>query len=129
MKHIKNNVWRLEMIKVKDSSVLYSLLRVPYDETLISILTWIDNEFPGRIIITCGYRPGDPKCHGTIPCRAVDIRSWIFKKPELRMNYINHVWQYDYKRPTMKVCVYHESKPGADDWHFHLQSHPNTRRR
>lgn len=117
------------MIRLKDSSVLYSLGRVPYDEMLLTILTWIDDQYPGMVVMTCGYRPGDPGVHGTIPCRGTDIRSWVFKNPELVRNYINHMWEYDFKRPDMQVCVYHESKPGADDWHFHIQVHSNTRLR
>lgn len=111
------------MIKIKDSSVLYSLLRVPFDETLISVLVWLDDQYPGRVVITSGYRSGN-SIHGTIPCRAVDLRSWIFKDPELRANYINHMWEYDHKRPDKKVCVYHDSGRGL---HFHIQVHPNTK--
>jgi len=116
------------MISIKDKSVLYNIMRVPYDETLIGVIMWLDGQFPDRIIITSGYRPGSG-VHGTTPCRAVDIRSWIFKDPELRANYINHAWEYDYERPNKLVCLYHESKPGADDWHFHIQVHKNTRLR
>ena len=116
------------MIRVKDSSVLFSLLRVPYDEMLMSVLIWIDDQYPGMIVITCGYRPGDPKCHGTVPCRAVDLRSWVFKDPELACNYINHVWEYDFKRPHMKVADVHPNR-GASGTHIHIQVHPNTRLR
>lgn len=114
------------MIKIKDSSVLYSLLRVPYDEMLITVLTWIDDQYPGHVVITSGYRPKDKGVHGTVPCRAVDIRSWVFKDPELRANYINHMWEYDYKRPKKQVAFYHDTGSGL---HFHIQVHPNTRRR
>ena len=112
------------MIRIKDSSILFNLLRVPYDGTLIDILVWLEEQYPGHVVFTSGFRSGDKGVHGTIPCRAVDLRSRIFKKPEEVANYINYHWEYDYKRPEIKVCVYHDSGQGP---HFHIQVHPNTR--
>ena len=114
------------VISIKDKSVLYSLLAVEYDETLIDILMWLADEYPERIIITCGYRPGDKGVHGTIPCRGVDLRSRIFKSPDRVVNYINLVWEYDHTRPEKKVALFHDVGKG---YHFHIQTHPNTRRK
>ena len=113
------------MISVKDKSVLFSLLSVEYHETLIEILVWLVGEYPENLVITCGYRPGDSGVHGTMPCRAVDLRSWTFKAPDRVCNYINMVFEYDYKRPEMKVALFHDVGKGL---HFHIQVHPNTRR-
>jgi len=114
------------MISVKDKSVLASLLMVEYDETLIDILMWLIDEYPERVVFTCGHRASDKGIHGTIPCRAVDLRSWTFRSPDRAANYINMVWEYDPKRPEMTVALFHDSGEGP---HFHIQSHPNTRRR
>ena len=114
------------MISIKDKSVLASLLMVEYDEALIDILMWLIDEFPDRIVFTCGYRAGDKGVHGTIPCRAVDLRSWTFRSPDRAANYINMVWEYDHKRPEKKVAVFHDSGSG---FHFHVQVCSRTRRR
>ena len=116
------------MISIKDSSVLISLLHAEYDNILIDIIVWLVGEYPGRIVFTCGYRPGDKGVHGTNPCRGMDIRSRNFKHPDKVANYINYEWIYDPKRPEKKVAIFHDAgKKG--NLHIHLQSHPNTRRR
>ena len=114
------------MIPIKDSSVLISLLQTEYDSILIDIIVWLSHEFPNRIVITCGYRPGDPGVHGTNPCRGIDIRSWTFKHPAKKVNYINLCWEYDSERPHKRVAIFHDVGLGS---HLHIQSHPNTRRR
>jgi len=114
------------MICIKDKSVLNSLLLVEYDETLVEIISWLAGEYPEAVVFTCGYRHGDKGVHGTIPCRAVDIRSWTFKRPDRVCNYVNFEWEYDSDRPEMKVAIYHDAGSG---FHIHLQSHPNTRKR
>jgi len=114
------------MICIKDKSVLLSLLSIEYDPKLIEILTWLAGKYPEQIIITCGYRAGDKGVHGTIPCRAVDIRSWTFKHPDRVTNYINYEWVYDSERPGKKVAIFHDAGSGL---HIHLQVHRNTRKR
>jgi len=114
------------MTSIKDKSVVFSLLSVEYNQKLISVLMWLIDEYPEQVVFTSGYRPGDKGVHGTLPCRAVDIRSWVFKRPDRLCNYINFVWEYDYKRPAMKVAVFHDVGSGP---HVHLQVHVNTRRR
>jgi len=114
------------VISIKDRSVLFSLLSSEYHETLIGILMWLAGEYPGRIVLTCGYRPGDKGVHGTKPCRGIDIRSRIFKRPDRVANYINMAWQYDPERPNKKVAIFHDAGSGN---HIHLQCHANTKRR
>ena len=113
------------MIEVKDIKVLSALLKVPYHPALDDILLWIYKR-EGKLLFTDGFRPGDPGCHGTNPCRAVDLRSWIFDNPETVCAMINNYWVYDPERPFKNVCKYHNVGNG---WHFHIQVHPNTKRR
>ena len=114
------------MIHIKDSLVLVSLFQVKYDTTLVNILTELDIKYPDHVVITCGYRKGDKGVHGSIPCRGVDIRSWVFKNPVSVCNYINSNWEYDFNRPEKFVALLHTAGSGT---HIHLQTHPNTRRR
>ena len=137
-------------IKVKDEDVLDALMSKRHDPMLCRIIRWIAKEW-GEIVITESYRkqrhPND--LHGVTPVRATDLRSTIYVKPDLVAEKINDEWQYDLHRPEMKVCVYHAKCPvcgtnhlppyrakcdncGADisgQWHFHIQTHANTRRR
>ena len=113
------------MISLKDKSVLYSLLEVEYDKTLIDIISWLAGEYPEQVVVTCGYRYGDKGVHGTLPCRGIDIRSWTFKSPDRVANYVNYEWEYDSERPEKSVAVFHDTGSGL---HIHLQSHPKTRR-
>ncbi len=96
---------------------------MPFDETLIEILRWIEGFYPGRMTITSGHRRGDNGVHGTVPCRGTDLRGRNYTNPKKIAEHINQVWKYDYRRPELKVCVYH----GTDSTkHLHIQSHENT---
>jgi len=114
------------LIKVKNISV-YEGLTVPHHNTLLSVIKWLIRAYPGLIIITEGYRKGSEGCHGTEPLRAVDLRSWIFKDPRKIEKHINENWEYNQKRPGKQVALYHKTETGA--YHFHIQVHPNTRRK
>ena len=115
------------MIAVKDRTVLNSLLDVSFDPILMRIIWWIDESWPDLLTITCGYRRGDiGSVHATIPCRGIDIRSWVYKDPWKVARRINKEWIYDPERPEKKVCKLHDSGSG---YHMHIQSHANTRRR
>ena len=75
--------------------------------------------------VTCGSRPGDPRCHGQIPLIAIDLRcrdKWLGKLIEMSTN---KLWAYDPDRPSKKVCLFHDTGQG---YHLHFQVHPNTRR-
>jgi len=116
------------MIQIKDRDVMRAILTKPYHSTLVDVLFWLDEMVVDDIIFTSGFRPKDSKCHGTIPCRAVDLRSWVFKHPYGIRDFINRHWQYDSTRPGLyKVAKYHKVENGG--WHFHIQVHDNTRRR
>jgi len=113
------------MIEIKSKAVMVQLLKAVYDEKLIEILDWLYDLHP-EFVFTCGFRAGDPGTHGTDPCRAVDLRSWVFNSPETIRAEINNTWLYDPDRLNKKVCKYHDT--GSGD-HFHIQVHYNTRRR
>lgn len=122
------------MIRIKDQEVMRSLLQVPFELILVDILCWIDWYWPEEMVVTCGYRKGDTGVHGTNPCRGTDLRSRAFRmRPEYIESKINEHWEYDFKRPGKTVAWYHESvdkKTGRKKgFHFHIQTHPNTRRR
>ena len=115
------------MIHVKDSDVLAGLLRVPYQNELIEIMSdivgvCIDIEGMDWPVITSPYREGDPGTHGTIPCRSLDLRKT--KWSELICESINEEWEYDSKRPAMKCASIH-----GKILHIHLKVHASTRRR
>ena len=115
------------MISIKDRDVLKGMLVVAFHPTLIRVLRWADETWPDLLTITSAYRAGDlGSLHATNPCRAIDIRSWVFKDPYLVMRKINEVWVYDPHRLYMNVAILHNVGSG---WHFHIQVHPNTRRR
>lgn len=80
----------------------------------------------GLDVITSAYRPGDPRCHGTLPLRALDFRCRVAFIGEMVAAYINERWLYDPNRPHMKVCMFHDTGKG---YHLHIQVHPNTIRR
>jgi hypothetical protein len=116
-------------IQVKNEDVLFGLMEKRFDLMLCRIIRWIAKEVvDGAMVITEGYRkqrhPND--LHGLTPVRAVDLRSHIYEDPEQIAQEINDAWQYDPGRPHMQVCVFHDTGEGP---HFHIQTHPNTRRR
>jgi hypothetical protein len=117
----------IKMEDANDLMVLVGLMAKRFDRRLIMVVLWWLREFR-RLTFTETFRkmkhPHD--LHGTDPVRAVDGRSWEFDNPQEMADRCNEVWQYDPNRPHKVVCVYHESKPGANDWHFHIQVHPNT---
>ena len=113
------------MINVKDVDILLSF--VNWDDNLKDLVKWFDSTFPRKLCITDGYRKGDKGCHGTDPLRAIDQRSWVFQDPHAIAKIINNKWEYDSERPGKRVCYFHKTKGGA--YHFHLQTHPNTKRK
>ena len=106
------------MIHIKDRDVLIEVMRAPFHETLIDVLRWIEQYYPGRMTITSGHRNGDPGVHGQIPCRAVDLRSRNYTNPRGLEDHINVAWQYDPVRPDLSVCLLHNIGSGM---HFHIQ--------
>lgn len=82
----------------------------------------------GLDVITSGFRPGDPRCHGTVPeLRGADLRCRDLLIGNHIAAWVNANWQYDPKRPDMKCAKCHKGLSGA--YHLHFQVHPNTIRR
>lgn len=109
------------MIVIKDKDTLTSVL-CGFHPMLVNIIISILENFD-RIVITCGFRAGDKGVHGTMPCRGIDIRSWVYTRPLRVVSFVNDRWQYDPERPSKKCAVLHDSGKGM---HIHLQVHPNT---
>lgn len=114
------------MIQIKDTTVLESLILHPAHPRLIEVLLWICDRYP-VVVLTGMFEERDyPSVHSTIPVRACDIRSWVYKHPEKVEADINAHWEYDPERPEMKVAIFHDTGRGP---HIHIQAHDRTRRR
>ena len=113
-------------IQVKDSQVLKALMLHTYDPVLVDIICLVADQ--EGICITEGWREAlHPKdVHNTDPCRANDVRTWCYKNPYKIKDLINNRWEYDPERPHKQVAIIHNTGKGI---HFHIQTHPNTRRR
>jgi hypothetical protein len=107
-------------IVIKDINVLRGLMERRFSPLLITIVLEIAKEF--GIFFTESYRKKRHRndLHGTIPVRAIDIRSWIYpdKFAYDIMSWINRRWIYDPDRPKMVVAMIHNSGKGI---HFHIQ--------
>jgi hypothetical protein len=113
------------MIQVKSIEVLRALMGVNYHPRMLDLLLWVDGEFQ-HTIITSGYRHGRGSVHNLVPCRGVDLRSWVFEDPQDVTDKINEHWEYDPERPDKQCAILHDTGSGN---HIHLQVHPNTRER
>ena len=116
------------MIQIKNHKVFERLSMIPLHYKLFSILYMLEELVPDPVI-TSAYRSNEEGVHGANPCRGLDIRSshlpdTVCQQIEKK---INDEWIYDNNRPDKKVCLWHKVGEGA--YHFHLQVHPNTRRR
>ncbi len=101
---------------------------VRWHPKLIRVSLWI-LEITNEMVITSAFRPrkihdDDSGIHTTDPLRAMDIRSYIYPKPEALRDRINRVWTYDPKRPELMVAFLHDTGLGI---HFHIQVHDNTK--
>jgi len=94
------------------------------DSKLRTIMKEIEEKF-GSKVITSLYRIGDTGPHGTLPLRAIDIRSESEKIDGNIVEFINKNWIYDEKRPLMTCALRHDVGQGM---HIHIQVSPNTRR-
>ena len=113
------------MIEIKDPDVLIGLIAWQFHHKLQALIRWVVTHY-SNVTITESYRPQrhNNDLHGTVPVRAIDIRSWVYPDPDKIEETINGAWEYDFERPDMKCCVFHG--PG-ENAHFHLQVHKNTR--
>lgn len=122
----------MSSIGFKNIKVLKGLFTVAWFPTLIAVLLWLMVRYNSyNILVTSAYRrkkihPKDSGIHCTIPLRAFDLRSWLFKDPMKVSLDINDNWVYDPQRPWLQVCKYHDTGRG---WHFHIQVHFRTRLR
>lgn len=115
-------------IEIKNSQVLAGLMQHKFHNTLTEIIVWLaDNH---GLVMTESFRPsrhpGD--VHSTDPVRALDIRSRCYDGDlagKIRDD-INARWQYDPNRPHMQCAIIHDVGMGI---HFHIQVHPNTRKK
>jgi len=115
----------MNSIEVKNTKVLMALLDTPIHVRMKELITWVSDRYP--IVITCAYEDRDySSVHSTIPCRGLDLRSWIYDDPELIVKDINKNWSYDSKRPEKLCAIYHDVGRGA---HIHLQVHNSTKQR
>jgi len=102
-----------------------------YHSALKDVIGWIEAAgiLPSEPVQTSGYRPSRPgtrSTHGTLPCRAMDLRCRDDKLGRYAQDTINRAWIYDPERPALRVALYHDTGQGA---HLHIQVHDNTRPR
>jgi len=111
-------------ITIKNTSILMGLMSHSFHPILTDIICWVAELY--GLVMTESYRPqrhsGD--VHSTNPVRAIDLRSWYYDDAQALSGAINAKWQYDPKRPHMKVAIIHAIEGGAE--HFHIQVHKNT---
>ena len=115
--------------EIKNAQVFRALMERNYAPLLIRIINEIADEF--GVYITEAWREpmhnGD--VHSTNPGRGMDLRSWVYPeqiKQEIERK-VNKRWEYDSNRPEKMVVQIHKIKNGA--FHFHLQTHKNTKLR
>lgn len=110
------------IIGIKDVETFDSL-RYEWHPALNELFKWLC-KVKDHVVVTCGYEKRNyPSVHSVLPLRGLDIRSWIYRDPKDLCDIINGVWQYDPKRPGLKVATYHDSGRGH---HIHLQVHERT---
>lgn len=116
-------------IKIKNVGVLRGIYEHRYDPTLIDITCYIAEKY--GLVITESFRVKlhANDLHGTDPVRAEDIREWAYPKhlAEKIEDDVNSKWIYDPTRPHKNCAWIHENRK-TKGFHFHLQTHPNTRR-
>ncbi len=114
----------------KNEAVYLAAHSVPWHPTLLALEIWFYERY-GRQVYTSAYRAhkihsGDSGIHSTDPLRANDKRTMgLHPYPMDVAQDVNKHWQYDPKRPNLKVCMYHDTGQG---FHFHYQIHDRTRR-
>jgi len=117
-------------IKVKNVAVLRGMFEHEFEPVLIDIACYVAEKH--GVMITESFRvklhPND--LHGTEPkVRALDLRQWAYPghlAEDIEAD-INRRWIYDPSRPHMKCAWIHENRK-TKGIHFHIQTHPKTRR-
>ena len=114
------------MIRIKNTSVLESILVHPAHPKLVDLVKWVCVRY-SEAILTGGYEERSyPSVHSMVPYRGMDMRSTVFRDPQAVADDINRHWEYDPARPDKKCAIYHDVGRGA---HLHLQVHNNTKRK
>jgi hypothetical protein len=114
------------MTKIKNISVLESMLVHPAHPKLIKLLTWFCVRYSETVFTGMYEDRSYPSVHSQIPCRGMDVRSRVFRDPQTVVDDINRNWIYDPDRPQKMCAIYHDTGRGP---HIHLQVHDNTVRR
>lgn len=129
----------------KNQKVTKALLLVAYHPMIVTLAMWLHVRL-SNVVVTSGYRKGDKGIAGQLPCRHLDIRSWIYEDGAKVADDINDHFRYDSSRPKYKCALYHARCPkcGQDHryvftklceacgedityhYHIHLQVHDNT---
>lgn len=112
-----------DSIHIKSWKVLKGMLIVRFHPKMIALAEWVTVRY-SEVVFTSAYRKDDKGVHGTIPCRGLDIRSWIYDEPQKIVDDINKHWEYDFKRPEKKCAILHNIGKGE---HIHLQVHRRTK--
>ena len=124
-------------ISFKNDELFRSFCTIPRHPILVDVLIWVSKLKKMEMIVTSDFRDkrihkDDPAIHGTNPLRAIDLRSWTMRNPDLIRDKINSVWLYDPHRPRLQVCVFHQVTKfngESSGIHFHLQVCDNTKQR
>lgn len=116
------------MIRIKNASVLSSLLSYRFHPKLVGIMEYVADKY--GMMITEGFRPAKHPndVHSTDPVRAIDLRFRFYEEATayLIKDDLNNNWEYDVARPQMEVAIIHGD---GDNKHFHIQVHSNTKKR
>lgn len=114
----------MSAIGYKNHKVLANAFKVRWHPKLIELLIWLTfRTSKGKMILTSTYRSEDSGVHGTIPLRAFDLRSWVFKNPQDVADDVNKYWSYDPDRAWFNTCLCHDTGKG---WHLHFQVHDKS---
>jgi len=117
----------MEMIKIKSWKTLKGMLIVAFHPKMVALAEWLSVRL-SEVTFTSAYRAKkihakDSGIASTIPCRHLDIRSFVYSHPERIVDDINGKWIYDPERPHLKVAILHDTGQGI---HIHLQVHNRT---
>lgn len=112
-------------IGYKDKEVFESAFVKPWHPKLIELAWWVYG-LDIEMIFTCLYEKRDyPSVHSLDILRGFDLRSSVIRHPRIIEDMTNDHWIYDPKRPSKRVCMWHNTGRGI---HFHFQVHNKTQK-
>jgi len=114
-------------IIIKDDYVFQGLLERRFDPMLVEVMLYIVRNFGAYVTESYREKRHMNDLHGVQPVKAIDLRYRVYTEETawLLEQRVNSVWSYDYKRLKMDVALLHGE--GLNK-HFHIQTHPRTRR-